>query len=219
MPSAQLTVSLPDEYWLGEVSRRPTVESVRIVSALKNDACVFHIVIRHEDSAGLREQLDSFPLVQQVEVLSEDSQMVSVFVEVTTDQLMAAANNTLGLIRFPVSIQNGIATMQVVGPHDRVAGLRDHLAGENWSVSLEKIQQSTETDSVLTPRQRELIEIALAHGYYQTPRKCTLTELAREIGIAKSSLSECLHRAEASVMTQFLDSQRSGLYAPPAGLI
>lgn len=85
MPCAEFTVSLPDDYWLGAVSRNPSIESLRIVSTRKNDICALHIVIRHEEATGSSEQLERFPAVQQVEGLSEDAWMLSVFVEVTTD--------------------------------------------------------------------------------------------------------------------------------------
>jgi predicted DNA binding protein len=41
-------------------------------------------------------------------------------------------------------------------------------------------------------------------GYYDTPRTCTLTELADHLGIAKSTASERLHRAEGAIIRAFV---------------
>jgi predicted DNA binding protein len=45
---------------------------------------------------------------------------------------------------------------------------------------------------------------AVEQGYYDTPRGCTLTELSDELGLAKSTLSERLHRVEEKVVKEFL---------------
>jgi predicted DNA binding protein len=57
----------------------------------------------------------------------------------------------------------------------------------------------------LTDRQRWLLHEAMERGYYDTPRRITLVELADELGIAKSTCSETLHRCEGRVMEQFVD--------------
>ncbi len=40
----------------------------------------------------------------------------------------------------------------------------------------------------LTSPERETARIAMARGYYRTPRACTMEDLAREIGISKSAV-------------------------------
>lgn len=45
---------------------------------------------------------------------------------------------------------------------------------------------------------------AVEAGYYDTPRDCTLTDLAETVGLAKSTCSETLHRAEGQIIKQFV---------------
>lgn len=47
---------------------------------------------------------------------------------------------------------------------------------------------------------------AVEAGYYDTPRTCTLTELADEVGLAKSTCSEILHRAEEIIVKEFIEN-------------
>jgi predicted DNA binding protein len=63
---------------------------------------------------------------------------------------------------------------------------------------------STLGDQLLTERQQGLVRTAVDAGYYNTPRECTLTELAERLGIAKSTRSGALHRAEGAVIKRFL---------------
>lgn len=59
-----------------------------------------------------------------------------------------------------------------------------------WQELLESIPQ----------RQRELLNLALAEGYFDIPRSVTLEELADEMGITKTTASNHLRKAEQQVM-------------------
>jgi predicted DNA binding protein len=60
-----------------------------------------------------------------------------------------------------------------------------------------------ETPELLTDQQRRLLVTAVEEGYYDTPRECTLTELAEAVDLAKSTASVTLHRAEERVIKEF----------------
>lgn len=57
-----------------------------------------------------------------------------------------------------------------------------------------------ETDGQLTGTQYSLVVRAVELGYYDTPRECSLTDLAEAVGLAKSTVSETLHRAEGKLI-------------------
>jgi predicted DNA binding protein len=57
---------------------------------------------------------------------------------------------------------------------------------------------------LLTEQQAQLVAEATDRGYYDTPRTCSLTELAADLDMAKSTCSEMLHRAEGKIIEQFL---------------
>jgi predicted DNA binding protein len=70
---------------------------------------------------------------------------------------------------------------------------------------VEYIQERLHTSQLLSDKQRELVRAAVEKGYYDTPRTSSLTELAEEVGIAKSTCSETLHRAEETMIKQFME--------------
>jgi predicted DNA binding protein len=47
-----------------------------------------------------------------------------------------------------------------------------------------------------------LLRTALARGYFDYPRRTSLTDLALELGVTKSSLSQSLRRALKDVLTE-----------------
>ncbi|WP_232702462.1 helix-turn-helix domain-containing protein [Halobacterium wangiae] len=52
----------------------------------------------------------------------------------------------------------------------------------------------------LTDRQREVVETATELGYYEVPREATLDDVAAELDVAASTVSDHLRKAEAEVM-------------------
>ena len=61
---------------------------------------------------------------------------------------------------------------------------------------------------LLTHRQREVFDLAVRHGYYEKPRRITLTNLATEIGVSKSTLCEMIHLIERHIVEEFADAVR-----------
>lgn len=61
----------------------------------------------------------------------------------------------------------------------------------------------------LTERQERLLVFAAASGYYDFPRRVSLTRLAEKVGVAPSTLSEILRGAEKRIVTAYADAVRS----------
>ncbi len=57
-----------------------------------------------------------------------------------------------------------------------------------------------ESTNTLTPRQEEVIRMAIAMGYYSDPRQCTLEDLATAFGISKAAVHKRLQMAENSLV-------------------
>ncbi|HYB76391.1 MAG TPA: helix-turn-helix domain-containing protein [Nitrososphaerales archaeon] len=54
--------------------------------------------------------------------------------------------------------------------------------------------------ATLTGRQKEIIATAVAKGYFEFPRKISLTNLSQLVGVKPSTLSEILRSAERRIM-------------------
>ena len=61
---------------------------------------------------------------------------------------------------------------------------------------------------MLTPKQRPIFDSALNEGYWDTPRRITLSALAELLGLSKSTLSVHLHNIEGIVLNSFADDVR-----------
>ena len=64
------------------------------------------------------------------------------------------------------------------------------------------------TTRLLTARQRQVFDIAIREGFYDIPRRISLTQLAELLGVAKSTLSVQLQRVESTIVHTFSEEIR-----------
>ena len=63
----------------------------------------------------------------------------------------------------------------------------------------------------LTARQAELLQFCKDKGYYEIPRQVTLRGLAKDLGISPTALSLALRRAEARILSAYVERVRHNL--------
>lgn len=96
-------------------------------------------------------------------------------------------------------------TAVIDGLRDAGASVRLHriteVGGDQVSRRLE-----IETHSI-TDKQREAIETAIEAGYYETPRRADLSELAEELGVSRSAVSQRLTAVESKLVVELFEAQ------------
>jgi hypothetical protein len=81
----------------------------------------------------------------------------------------------------------------------------------DWLVEGDQSDATTEIDvSTITSKQRQALETALDAGYYDSPRNADLADLADELGISKSAVSQRLNAAETKLVRAFLNDGTGG---------
>ncbi|QWC18397.1 helix-turn-helix domain-containing protein [Halorubrum sp. 2020YC2] len=95
-----------------------------------------------------------------------------------------------------------------------VRGLVEELRGVVDRVRLVRLavvkgpnatEQVTFDLSALTPKQRRGLELAVVRGYFDDDRDVRLSDLADELDISKSALSQRLRTAQAKLVTDIFD--------------
>jgi predicted DNA binding protein len=86
---------------------------------------------------------------------------------------------------------------------DRLCDAYDRLVDRGVTVDLRRVTDVTgdaDGETRLTPEQREALEAALEHGYFEIPRAISMEELAGELGISHQALSERFRRAYGTLV-------------------
>jgi len=205
MTRATLRLSLPEAVWIGDFSRSHPAARLRILAALSDDdAGVALAEIRTDDSAAVVERMRDYDAVADVRVLRQGDDAALVQFETTLPLLLSAARDSGVPLEMPFDIVDGRAVWTLTAPRARLSALCNQLEALGVSYEVARVGAEEPAEFLLTDRQASLLAEAEARGYYDTPRRCTLTELAEAVGCAKSTVSEILHRAEGAVIGEFL---------------
>lgn len=216
MTQARLRIDIPEGPWIADLSRKYPEATFQVLTALPGDGEGFALVwIRSADIEDLLGEAVEHETMTEITVLERSETAATVQIETSAPMILLAAKRSGIPLEMPVQIKNGEATLDVAGAHDRLSDLGQEFESVGLSFEVEYIQERSHPDSVLTPRQEELLRTATTLGYYDTPRDCTLTELAEEVGLAKSTCSETLHRAEEKIVKRFIDELSPGTEREP----
>lgn len=108
---------------------------------------------------------------------------------------------------------DGMASIFVQGTVQEVERLLDWTRQSPHPVH-ERPTRSGPGGPEMTPRQFEALSTAVALGYYEIPHRIDLRALAQKIGISVGSVSALLRRAEAAVITNYVDSRSQARWDP-----
>lgn len=225
MARARLEVTLPEDVWVGEVTRSHPDATLSVLSVLPTDGGgVALVALRDDDAPSVVRDIDDADGVEEVELqrAAEDVREAIIRVETTDPRLLLPLLDSRLPVEYPVEVTEGAAQLTVAGSRDRLSSFATALETMGMDYVVDYVHDAIDAEDLLTEGQRELIAAAIRAGYYDTPRETTLTELADQHGIAKSTASERLHRAEGKVIKRFaedaldIDPERSPL-APRNG--
>lgn len=202
MPHAQLTLTIPDSVWMSEVSRSHPNTRFRVLAATANVATgVARMEILGEDPEAVCDEFEEYDSMTDLTVFEADPGMCRVQVETTVPLLLTSMQDAGVPVEMPFEVQDGELALDVTVPQQTLSALAETLDKFGIQYTVERIQQEPDSDSsLLTERQQWLLDEAIERGYYDTPRRTTLVDLADELDIAKSTCSEILHRAEERIL-------------------
>lgn len=82
---------------------------------------------------------------------------------------------------------------------------------EDIDIDIQRMVPNPDSDGMtsqalvgVTGRQREALDLALEHGYFEIPRENNATELAEMLGISRPAFARRLRRAEQSIFSNLL---------------
>lgn len=210
MPHVKLTLTIPESLWISEITTDHPEATFRVLAATANTATgVARIEIHGAEPKAIGEKIHRYDSVTDVTVFDVDANRIRMQVETTVPVILTSLQDAGVPIEMPFEVQDGKMTIETMIPQRNLTALGETLDQFGISYTVEWIKQEMDSESLLTPRQQWLLEEAIDRGYYDSPRKSTLVELAEELDLAKSTCSEILHRAEEGVLKEYSDNQQS----------
>jgi predicted DNA binding protein len=206
MPRVRLRVyGAPVDDRLTDASTEFPDAEFRVLAALPVDTGLLDVVeATTPDGDDVVQCFENAPEVRSFEVIHADSERVLIRfvipVSETYNVLVAA-----GIVpQQPVSLRDGWYVAEVTASHERLSAYTEELAAADLPYRVASVTQAHDSSELLTDRQWEFVTEAVERGFYDTPRNCTLTELAGEFDINVSAMSRLRHRAESRIVTAFV---------------
>jgi len=203
------------QFALAEATRRlpeATFQAVRVV-AQGSGRPIPLLRVAGDDSETLVAALDADGTVEDVGVLArqhdtvlcqvEWSPQVRILLDLLVDEggAILDARGTDGTWTLRVLLPEREAVAAIVAACDRYdLDLQvERIASAATSID---VRQST-----LTEEQFRTVQSALEHGYYEIPRRTTLSELSGELGVSHQALSERLRRGHRQLVETALGNR------------
>lgn len=210
MPEAKISAEIPETMWVHKVSTEYPNTVFRVISALPGDEYGTGVI--EINGEGYSEAIKDIPegeTVLGIEVLWRDDDENKALVQVRTDHhlILQKVSDSGVPMEMPFEIQDGVGEWELRASHESLSQLGSAFDSIGMNYTIEYVRDiDVGGDDPLTEKQREVLEEAHQLGYYDTPREISLSEVADRLGIAKSTCSEILHRAEGKIINAFLNS-------------
>jgi len=205
MAHATLTITMPEEIWIQQLSTAYPESTFRVLAAVPGPESGFALVrITGQTVTAVIEAMADHSQLTELTIIQQADSEATVHFETTAPLLLVSSQESGVPIELPVEIVDGEATVEVTGSRERLADLAEQLERFGFQYRIENVSERLHESQLLSERQLEVVVAAVEAGYYDTPRRCSLTELAARLDIAKSTCSETLHRAEEAIIKRFV---------------
>ncbi|RQG95880.1 helix-turn-helix domain-containing protein [Natrarchaeobius chitinivorans] len=206
MAQATLSVTMPEQVWIQQVSVAYPEATFQVLAAVPGSESGFALVrITGPDVPDVVDDVNDHPQITELSLIQWSDNEATIHFETTAPLLLFSSRESGMPIELPVEIQDGEATVDVTGSRERLAELAEQLEFFGLQYRIENVSERLHESQLLSERQLEVVVAAVEEGYYDTPRRSSLTELADHLDIAKSTCSETLHRAEEAIVKRFVE--------------
>lgn len=196
-----LQVQTPDCAWCRHTSTNHPNVGIKVTGyyARPNGRALEVVELSGAGWSKAAEDIQKLPSVDEMEILETTPELGRIRVAGSECALPAAIEASGIVPQLPFEVALGCDKWLLISAQERAKQFYDNLVGNG--VQVEVIYSGEYApEAKLTPRQQEVLHRAIEAGYYDYPRRITLTHLAEEIGVAKSTLSQTLMLVESEVV-------------------
>ncbi|MHA1672241.1 MAG: helix-turn-helix domain-containing protein, partial [Promethearchaeota archaeon] len=124
----------------------------------------------------------------------------------TSSNLIIHTAQTLDIeIKYPITCNGDFQSWQLLCSHAKMKLLTTHFSKNKVPFSLISVipKKFEESKSLLTPRQAQIYNLAVEMGYFDYPRRITLSRLASVAKVSPSTISVMMRRILVKINIAF----------------
>jgi hypothetical protein len=206
-----IQIRLPDGHWAGDLTRQAphitlSIEEHMPLSSGRGTAKAILLGPEIEVCNSVLENhlgIEEFITFKKTESLME----LNVTIAKRGGGFLKELSKATVVPRTPFEVRDGWVQWEFVTDHSHARSLVNSLKESNTPHRV--ISFGTDSsERLLTPRQREVFDLAVIEGYYEIPRRTNLTKLAGILGVSKSTICELVQHIEKQIIGEYRDDVR-----------
>lgn len=210
MPVATLKLTLPQGIWIGDLSGQYPDAVFSVLSAFPSaEGGIALVEITAQNLETVLSEMETREEITSFQVLNESATQALIQFGTANPLLLMLITDSGIPLELPFELSDRTAVWEITATHDRISELSSQLESFGIPFTVEELRYELSDNQPLTESQRSLLQTAVEMGYYKTPRECSLTDIAEAVGRAKSTVSETLHRAEGTIITEYVEREQS----------
>lgn len=110
------------------------------------------------------------------------------------------------ILHYPIRINNGDINIELIAERDKIDSLFTRFDDHLMTYSIGFIRHYTSTP-VLTSKQEKNLQVLLEGGYFEIPRRSSLSSFAKTLNLSPTSLSEMIRRISRNLATNYFQKK------------
>lgn len=205
MARARLTVTTPENSWVGRVTSAHPDARIRVRTATVGETATLVTEVTAPALAPAIAAISEADGVETLDILDRHGDTAVCRLTVADAGPLAAAAAAGAPPEYPFTVADGAINWELTATQEALADLADRLDERGLDFSVAEMRPGDDGEPLLTPRQRNVVQTAVDSGYYEVPRGCSLATVAERTDLSKSTCSEILRRAEKRLLRRYLD--------------
>jgi len=146
--------------------------------------------------------------ISRIKVLERQRNFMAIQVDTLCPQPLAKQVYKNFCFQLAPTILNSEGEIWVLGSENRENIKNLFITLQNMGSARIEYLAPTSYDNInLTDKQRAAFNFAMDAGYYETPRKTSISKLAKAYGLSKTTFSEHLRKTESKILYNFINKK------------
>jgi predicted DNA binding protein len=205
MIEAVLSIRIP-ELWVTEISEKYSIDISCEVGGTSGKTGWGLATIKGDDKIldSIIKEIKLHPSVGSVKIKTRSEGVASFLVDVVKCKACEILLRSKSFLVFPVEIHKGRMKWIIITDNNPTIGkISRKLEEMNCEIMIERITPLKKQD-LLTERQSQIIRKAFEVGYFNYPRRMDTLNLAKDLGISISTLSEVIRAAQRRIIAEYI---------------
>ncbi len=193
----KIQIQLPKDIWIGKLSSQFPDCSFQLNyghAISKQERLIFIYLEKDSKLNQVYNFLNNHEDILDLEIIGNNLK-----VHFKLDFLSSIMHDKLTFI-YPITVKNNIGYIELLSNPNKIKLISKFFP----NLKILNILDNYSRKDFLTTRQKEILDRAFILGYFNYPRKISLTDLAKELKISKSTLSENLRIAENKIISEYI---------------